>query len=102
MNKSEMEKALAEKTSLTQKQAKEFLDAQEEICVESLERGEKVQLAGFFTAEPVGRSARKGYNPNTKQELDIQERMGVKMSPGKRMERAVENLNTKDFMKVKK
>ena len=71
MNKSELVAALAEKTVATKKGAEESLNALVEIITESLVKGDKVQLVGFGSFEVRKRAARKGRNPQTKEEIKI-------------------------------
>ena len=65
MNKSQMIKAVAEKSELSQKQITEAINLIEETLVETLKAGEKVQLSGFGTFEVRERAERKGRNPKT-------------------------------------
>jgi nucleoid DNA-binding protein len=67
-----------------------------------LEAGEKVQIAGLITAEPVARSGRKGFNPQTNEELEIAPKMAVKIKSGSHLDKAVEELNVQDFLDKKK
>lgn len=71
MNKSELVAALATKTGVTKKAAEESLNAFLEVVKESLVKGEKVQLVGFGSFEVRSRAARKGRNPQTKEEIKI-------------------------------
>ena len=65
MNKSQLIKAVADKSELSQKQVSEALALIEETLVESLKAGDKVQLSGFGTFEVRARAERKGRNPKT-------------------------------------
>ena len=65
MNKSQLIKAVAEKSELSQKQVTEAIALIEETLVETLKAGEKVQLSGFGTFEVRERAERKGRNPKT-------------------------------------
>ena len=65
MNKSQMIKAVADKSELSQKQVAETWNLIEATIVESLKAGEKVQLSGFGTFEVRERAERKGRNPKT-------------------------------------
>ncbi len=71
MNKSELVAALAEKTSASKKSAESSLNALVEIISEELKKGGKVQLVGFGSFEVRKRAARKGRNPQTKEEIKI-------------------------------
>ncbi|WP_244834283.1 HU family DNA-binding protein [Clostridium sp. BJN0001] len=71
MNKSELIASMAEKSSLTKKNAELALKAFIESIEEALEEGEKVQLVGFGTFEKRERAAREGRNPRTKEVINI-------------------------------
>ncbi len=71
MNKSDLIAAIAEKTGETKKSAEASLDAFVSTITESLKKGEKVQLVGFGSFEVRKRAARKGRNPQTKEEIKI-------------------------------
>ena len=71
MNKSDLVAAMAAKTGDTKKSAEETLNAFVDVVTEALVKGEKVQLVGFGSFEVRKRAARKGRNPQTKQEIKI-------------------------------
>ena len=71
MNKSELIAAIAAKTGSTKKDAEATLNAFVEVVTETLTNGDKVQLVGFGSFEVRKRAARKGRNPQTKEEIKI-------------------------------
>ena len=71
MNKSELIAAVAAKTGETKKNAETAVDAFVEVITEALSKGDKVQLVGFGSFEVRKRAARKGRNPQTKEEIKI-------------------------------
>ena len=71
MNKSELIAAIAAKTGETKKSAEASLNALIDVVTESLVKGDKVQLVGFGSFEVRKRAARKGRNPQTKEEIKI-------------------------------
>ncbi len=71
MNKSELIAAIAAKTGETKKDAEATLNAFVEVVTETLVKGDKVQLVGFGSFEVRKRAARKGRNPQTKEEIKI-------------------------------
>ena len=71
MNKSDLIAAMAAKTGSTKKSAEASLEAFVSAVTESLKKGEKVQLVGFGSFEVRKRAARKGRNPQTKEEIKI-------------------------------
>ena len=71
MNKSELIKAVAEKTSLTQAQAKEAVNTTLQVIKEAtLEEG-KVALAEFGVFKKHVSAPRAGRNPSTGDPIDI-------------------------------
>ena len=71
MNKTELVSAIAERTELTKKDADAAIKAFIDVVGEELEKGEKVQLAGFGTFEITERAQREGINPRTKEPITI-------------------------------
>ena len=71
MNKAELIAAMAAKTGETKKSVESTLNAFVDVVSESLTKGEKVQLVGFGSFEVRKRAARKGRNPQTKEEIKI-------------------------------
>ena len=71
MNKGELVIALAEKTGSSKKAAADSLNALIDIITDTMKNGDKVQLVGFGTFEVKQRAARKGHNPQTKEEIKI-------------------------------
>ncbi len=71
MNKAELIAAIAAKTGETKKSAEETINAFVDVVTESLTKGDKVQLVGFGSFEVRKRAARKGRNPQTKEEIKI-------------------------------
>ena len=71
MNKAELIAAIAAKTGDTKKTAEAAVNAFVEVVTEALKEGDKVQLVGFGSFEVRKRAARKGRNPQTKEEIKI-------------------------------
>ena len=71
MNKAELIAAIAAKTGETKKSAEETLNAFVSVVTDQLTKGDKVQLVGFGSFEVRKRAARKGRNPQTKEEIKI-------------------------------
>lgn len=71
MNKADLVKSMAEKSTLTRIDAERALNAFVESVEEALAQGDKVQLVGFGSFEVRERAARKGRNPQTKAEITI-------------------------------
>ncbi|MBB6444057.1 HU family DNA-binding protein [Bacillus benzoevorans] len=89
MNKTELIKAVSEKSELTQKDAAKVLDTVLETITSSLAKDDKVQIIGFGTFEVRERSARKGRNPQTGEEIEIAATKAPAFKPGKELKEAV-------------
>jgi DNA-binding protein HU-beta len=71
MNKGELVDAIAEKASVTKKQADAVLTAALEVIIETVASGDKVTLVGFGSFDRRDRAAREGRNPKTSEKMDI-------------------------------
>lgn len=71
MNKADLVAKMAEKSGLPRKDAEKALNAFTECVEDALVNGDKVQLVGFGSFEVRDRAARKGRNPQTKEEISI-------------------------------
>ena len=89
MNKAELIAAVAAKTGATKKSAEESVNAFVDVVTESLKKGEKVQLVGFGSFEVIKRAARKGRNPQTKEEIKIPASKAPKFKAGKALKDVV-------------
>lgn len=97
-----MVKAISNETGLTQVDTNKVLNALEKISIETLQKGDKVQLTGFLNIKPTARSARKGYDPIKLEEVSIAPTVGVSVKPGEKLKKATENLKYEDFAKPAK
>ena len=89
MNKTELVKAVSEQAELTQKDAAKVVDALFDTISNTLSEGGKIQLIGFGTFEVRERSARKGRNPQTGEEIEIAASKVPAFKPGKELKEAV-------------
>lgn len=71
MNKTDLINSIAAKSGLNKKNSEAALNAFISSVEETLKNGDKVVLVGFGTFEVRKRAARKGRNPQTKQEITI-------------------------------
>ncbi|WP_373751981.1 HU family DNA-binding protein [Jeotgalibaca porci] len=90
-NKAELIEKLAGKTKLTKKEVTATVDALFEVIQETLASGEKVQVIGFGNFEVRERAARKGRNPQTGEEIQIEASKVPAFKPGKALKDAVKN-----------
>lgn len=71
MNKTELINAVAEASELSKKDATKAVDSVFDTILDALKNGDKIQLIGFGNFEVRERSARKGRNPQTGEEIEI-------------------------------
>jgi len=83
MNKADLIAKIAEEADLSKKSAEAALNAFVGAVEGALKKGEKVQLVGFGSFEVTQRAARKGRNPQTKEEIKIPATKSPKFRPGK-------------------
>lgn len=88
MNRKEIASSMAQRTGASPADAERFLAAFEDIVLDAVGRGDKVQLPGLLTVERVERAARSGRNPQTGEPLHIPAGFGVKATPGSRLKAA--------------
>ncbi len=80
---------VAKKVNLTNKAARESVQALLDYVRDSLKKGEKVVLTGFGTFSVRSRAARKGRNPQTGAEINIPARKTPGFTAGKALKKAV-------------
>ena len=83
MNKGELVDAIAEKATVTKKQADAVLSAALETIIDAVSGGDKVTLVGFGSFEPRPRKAREGRNPKTGEAMTIPATVVPAFSAGK-------------------
>lgn len=71
MNKAELIASIADKAELTKREAEAALNAFITSVEGALKKDDKVQLVGFGSFEVRKRAARKGRNPQTREEIKI-------------------------------
>ena len=89
MNKSELVKAISEKSDLTAKNAEKFLDSFVGIIIDTVKKGEEVNLFGFDSFFVTGREERTGRNFRTGSLIQIPASKAVRFKAGKGLRDAV-------------
>lgn len=82
MNKAELIDAMASGSGLSKADSKRALDAFIGATSGALAKGNRVALVGFGSFSVSERSARKGRNPRTGQEINIAAKRVVKFKAG--------------------
>lgn len=89
MNKTELIQQVSERSELSKKDAGTAVDATFDAILNSLKNGNNVQLIGFGSFEVRERAARKGRNPQTGEEIEIEGSKVPAFKPGKVLKDAV-------------
>ncbi len=71
MNKGQLVDRVANKATVTKKQADAVISAAIETIMEAVSEGDKVTLVGFGSFESRERKAREGRNPKTGDKMEI-------------------------------
>ncbi len=86
MNKTELVDAVAERTGVSKKDAAAVIDGMfVEISQVVARGGEKVTIPGMVSFEQVARKARKGFNPQTGEPIQIAASNAVKITAGAKL-----------------
>jgi len=89
MNKNELVKAVAEKSQLSQADAKKAIDAVTASIKEALKGGDKVALVGFGTFSVSERGERTGINPRSGEAIKIPAKKVAKFKAGSELDEAL-------------
>jgi len=89
MNKSEFVNYISEKHSCTKIEAEKVIDMFVSSVIDALGAGNEISLVGFGSFSVSKVAARKGRNPRTGVELDIQAYNQVKFKVGKKLKDTV-------------
>jgi DNA-binding protein HU-beta len=83
MNKGELVDAVAERATVTKKQADAVLTTALDTIMEAVSNEDKVTLVGFGSFESRERKAREGRNPKTGEKMEIPATKVPALSAGK-------------------
>jgi DNA-binding protein HU-beta len=83
MNKGDLINAIAEKASITKKEADAVLSVAIDTIIETVANGDKVTLVGFGSFEKRARKQREGRNPKTGVAMTIPATTAPAFSGGK-------------------
>ncbi len=89
MNKSEFEKHIATKHSITQKEAGNIIDIFTSSVMSALAEGNEIQLVGFGNFSVAEVAARPGRNPRTGEVLQIAGYKQPRFKVGQKLKDAV-------------
>ena len=91
INKTELARAVAEDTGLTNGQAKEAIEATLEQIANELGSGNEVTLPGFGKFAVAERSARQGRNPQTGETMEIKASRVPRFQPSSTLRSAIKS-----------
>lgn len=89
MTKADLVEHVAKQADLTNKAAKEAVDAVFKAIADALKRGEKAVVTGFGTFSVRKRAPRTGRNPQTGASIKIPARKTPGFTAGKTLKRAI-------------
>jgi len=89
MNRSELDRRVAERTGLAPSAAKGAVDTVFEVIAEALASGEDARVTGFGVFGTRTRPARTGRNPRTGESVSIAASTGPTFKAGKALKDAV-------------
>lgn len=90
MNKGEFIDRLSDRTDLTKKEARKYLDSVLDLVQETLLQGEEVKLVGFGKFAVRARKASSRINPQTKRPIQVAAKVVPLFRPGKELKRQIE------------
>ena len=88
MNKSELIDEVASKVGVSKSDADAVITGMFQVLEDCMSKGEKVTVPGYLTMERTLRSARKGRNPRTGEEIQIAAAHSCKVSAGSKLKAA--------------
>lgn len=89
MTKADLVEDVASAAELTKKDAEKLVELVFECIIDSLNRGEKIELRGFGSFRVRERGARRGRNPKTGAPVDIPAKSVPYFKPGKEMKELI-------------
>ena len=95
LTKADIVRQIAQGTGLTKTDVAAIVDGFIESVIESLERGDHIEIRGFGTFKSVTRAPRTGRNPRTGSEVKIASRRAPVFKPSKELRARVEDTTNK-------
>lgn len=89
INKKMLVDAVATTLNVSKKQAGEYVEVTLHEIIKALSEGTAVDLSGFGKFEVRVRAAREGFNPQSKEKIQIPASKGVAFRPAKAMKEAI-------------
>jgi integration host factor subunit beta len=89
MTKAELVEDVAKSADMTKKDAERLVEIIFESIIETLNKGEKIELRGFGSFRVRKRNPRRGRNPKTGSPVDIPAKRVAYFKPGKELKELI-------------
>ncbi len=89
MTKADLVEKVAKEAEMTKKDAEQLVEIIFESIVDTLNKGEKIELRGFGSFRVRERDARKGRNPKTGSAVSIPAKRVAYFKPGKELKEII-------------
>lgn len=93
MTKAELVEEVAKASELTKKDAERLVEIVFQSLIETLNKGEKIELRGFGSFRLRERNSRRGRNPKTGAAVDIPAKRVAYFKPGKELREIINQDN---------
>lgn len=90
MTKADIADAIFEKVGLSKKEAQDIIEIIFDTLKQTFKEGESVKVSGFGTFHVRKKSARRGRNPKTGQDLEISARKVITFRTSNKLKLAIE------------
>ncbi len=91
MTKAELVEEVAKASELTKKDAERLVEIVFQSLIETLNKGEKIELRGFGSFRLRERNSRRGRNPKTGSSVSIPAKRVAYFKPGKELREIINN-----------
>ena len=85
MTKADLVESVAKEAEMTKKDAEQLVEIIFDSIIQSLNKGEKIELRGFGSFRVRERNARQGRNPKTGEAVSIPAKRVAYFKPGKEL-----------------
>ncbi len=89
MTKADLVEEVAKAADLTKKDSEQLVELVFDSIIESLKRGEKIELRGFGSFRLRQRNERKGRNPKTGEAVNVPAKRVAYFKPGKELKELI-------------
>ena len=89
MTKADLVEKIAERATLSKKDSETVVNTVFQCIIDSLARGDKVELRGFGSFRTRERRSRVGRNPKTGDRVDVPEKKVPFFKPGKNLKKLI-------------